>query len=85
MIEQIAQKLVTTYDNLPPKHKALADIVGVLFGVCIGVGFLLIAAYFDLWMQVAIGMLIYSIGGMIHLLYKSRVAHYEFHEKYNKK
>jgi len=85
MIEQIAQKIITTYDNLPPKKKALADMVSMLFAVFIATGIVAIASAYNLWFEVAMGFLIYSIGGMIHLLYKSRVAHYEFQEKYSKK
>ena len=37
MIEQIAQKIVTSYDNLSPKRKALADMVGITFSIIVGI------------------------------------------------
>lgn len=85
MIEPIAQKIITAYDKLPPKQKALADMLGILFGAVIGAILVAIIVSNGLWMELGLGLLAYSIFGMIHLIYKSRVAHYEFQEKYGDK
>ena len=85
MINTLAQKIVTGYDNLPPQRKALADMFGVLLGVLIGSGIIAIAIQFNLFLEVALLMLAYGIGGMIVLIYKSRVEYYKFQEKYGKK
>ena len=83
MIEQITQKIITTYDNLPPKRKALADMVGMLFAVVIGTGIVFTIAHFGLWMEMAIGLVVYAMLGMLSLIYKSRVAYYEYLDTLN--
>lgn len=85
MIEPIAQKIITAYDNLSPKRKALADMLGMLVGVTIGTGIVFAVATFGLWMEMAIGIVLYAMYGMLSLIYKSRVAYYEYVEKYGKK
>lgn len=85
MIEPIAQKIITAYDNLSPKRKALADMIGILFSVGIAGCIVAIIAVNGFWTEFGLGLLAYSIFGMVHLIYKSRVAHYEFQEKYDKK
>lgn len=84
MIKQIAQKIVTTYDNLSPRKKALADMVGITFGIIIGITVIGIVVSYGLWAELAFGLLIYSLYGMVTLLYKSRVEYYEIQEKFNK-
>jgi len=84
MITELAQKIVSTYDSLPPKQKALADIVGILFSVIIATGIVFVVAYYGTWVQFGIGMICYGIWGMLSLLYKSRVQYYEFQEKHGK-
>ena len=85
MIEPIAQKIITAYDNLSPKRKALADMIGILFSAVIGAIVVAIIAVNGFWTELGLGLLAYSIFGMVHLLYKSRVAHYEFEQKYKGK
>ena len=77
MIENLAKKIVTQYDNLSPKRKALADIASAFVGVFIGTGLVAIMAHFGLWMEFAIFMVCYGIWGMLKLIYQSRVDYYE--------
>ncbi len=85
MIEQIAQKIVTQYDNLPPRKKAMADMVGIFLSSVIGASIVVLVLYFGFWFEFAMLFICYGVFGMISLLYRSRVEHYEFQEKYNKK
>lgn len=85
MIEQFAQKIVTAYDNLPPKKKALADMLVIVFGVLLVSSIVGLVAHFGLWIQFLMFWFGYFISSMIYLIYKSRVAHYEFQEKYGNK
>ena len=84
MIEQIAQKIVTSYDNLSPKRKALADMVGITFSIIVGITVVGIVVSYGLWAELAFGLVIYSLYGMITLLYKSRVEYYELQAKLKK-
>lgn len=84
MIEQPAQRIVTAYNNLSPKRKALADMLGMLVSILIGTGIVFMIAHFGLWMEMAIGFVLYGMGGMMYMIYKSRVDYYEFREKYGK-
>jgi len=85
MIENLAKKIVTQYDNLPPRKKAMADIVGIFLSSVIGASVVVTILNFGLWFELAMVMICYGVWGMISLLYKSRVEHYEFQEKFNKK
>jgi heme A synthase len=84
VITDLAQKIVSTYDNLSPKRKALADIVGIFISIIIATGIVVLVAYYGTWFQFAMGMIAYGIWGMISMLYKSRVAYYEYQEKHGK-
>jgi threonine/homoserine/homoserine lactone efflux protein len=84
MITELAHKLIAKYDNLPPKKKAFADIVGILVSTSIALGIVAVVAYHGTWVQFFIGCICYLIWSAISMLYKSRVQYYEFQEKYNK-
>ncbi len=85
MIENLAKNIVTRYDNLSPRKKAMADIVGILLSSVIGAAIVVTILNFGLWFELAMVMICYGVWGMIRFLYLSRVEHYEFQEKYNKK
>lgn len=84
MIEKLAQKLVTQYDNLSPRKKALADISSIFIGVALGSSVMFVAARFGLVLEFAIAMICYGIFGMLKVLYKSRVSYYETLERLKK-
>jgi uncharacterized membrane protein YjjP (DUF1212 family) len=85
MITNLAKKIVSAYDNLTPKRKALVDLVCIMLSAVIGASIIVTILNFGLWLELAIAFICYGIWGMVSLLYKSRVEHYEFQEKYNKK
>lgn len=67
-----------TYENLSPRKKALADMIGMLFVCILSTSAVSIVFLFDLWFELAMLLLCYGIFGMIKLLYQSRVAYYEY-------
>ena len=76
--------LYNKYENLPPKQKAALDMLGMFFSVVVGTSFVSFVAVNGYWSELAFCFLLYALYGMLSLLYKSRVAHYEFQEKYKK-
>ena len=85
MIKTLAENIVNKYDNLSPSRKALADMSGMLICALIGGTIVGLIVNMGLWFEVAIGFIVYGIYGMLSLIYKSRVAYYEFEQKYGKK
>ncbi len=84
MIENLAKNIITTYDNLSPRKKALADMVVIFGSSVIGALAVITVISLGLWMEAGIAFICYGIWGMISLLYKSRVEHYEFQAKFKK-
>ena len=76
--------LYNKYENLPPKQKAAFDMLGMLVSAIIGSVVVAFVAVNGWWGELAFCFVIYALYGMLSLLYKSRVAHYEFQEKYKK-
>jgi len=83
-IKETFLKYFTKYYNLPPKQKAFCDMVGI-FMLIFFVGFIVgMVAHFGLWVEFFILWVLYFIGSMVNILYKSRVRYYEIEEKYYK-
>lgn len=82
MIINLAHKLLTKYENLPPKPKAFVDIAGILLGMCIAIGIVGLFAYYGTLFQFFIGLICYLVWSAIYMLYKSRVQYYEAIERY---
>jgi len=85
MIENLAKNIITRYDNLPPRKKAMVDLVSLFVFSIIGASIVVLVLYFGFWFESAMLFICYGIWGMISLLYKSRVEHYESQEKYGRK
>jgi hypothetical protein len=85
MIKNLFLKYFTKYYNLPPKPKALCDMVGIflfmatIFAV---VGFISTMGY---WYEVFVFSMAYLLWSLVSLLYTSRVRWYELEEKYKNK
>ena len=80
----LVNNLYQKYDNLKPKHKALADMLGVFFGMCaisLVIAFAIANGGF-IW--IAYALMAYGIWGMVRMLYKFRVEHYESLERLKK-
>ncbi len=77
MIENLARKIVNYFDNLPPKRKALAEILGIFVSVIIGSSLVFITVHFGLFYEFGMLLICYGIYGMLKLIYQSRVEYYE--------
>jgi hypothetical protein len=73
------------YYNGSPAQKARIDIV-VMFG-CAILGSLIVVAimHFGFWFELCISLICYGVFNMVMILYRSRIDHYEYQEKFNKK
>lgn len=77
MIENLATKIFTYFDNLSPKQKALAEILGIFASVILGTSLVFITVHFGLFYEFGILLICYGIYGMLKLIYQSRVEYYE--------
>ena len=85
MIKELFLKTFTKYYNLPPKQKALCDMIGIfafIAGIFGFVGFISTMGY---WYEFFVLSMAYLVWSLVHMLYTTRVRWYELEEKYNKK
>lgn len=74
--------LLNKYEALPPKRKAMVDVLGMLFSAMLVGGLSAIVVAYSLWMELAFALIAYGLYGMIKIIYQIQVSHYEFVEKY---
>ncbi len=77
MIENLATKIVNYFDNLSPKRKALAEILGIFVFATLGAGLVFVTVHLKLFYEFGLLLICYGIYGMLKLIYQSRVEYYE--------
>ena len=80
----LVNNLYQKYNNLKPKHKALADMLGVFLGMSLGALIITFIIANDKGMWLAYALIGYGIFGMIKTLYQFRVEYYEGLERLKK-
>ena len=73
------------YHNGTPEQKAKFDVITAMGSAIIGSLIVITILNFGLWLELSICLICYGVFGMIRILYRSRVDHYKFQEKYRDK